>query len=171
MPYLLRWAVVFAAVIGGTIYAQAEEWRTHSGTNPRGLESASMSTQLHEFGLQFNCDEHDWQDYRLAVMFSGPPLPRLDGDDGDTAKLTLLFTRKSGEQFREVWEAYYFDGGPGDQAWLGSINAGKPVLDALASAVKLDIVNKNSDLIYSFETIGTAVGVAKFREVCKLGLE
>ncbi|MBZ0218729.1 MAG: hypothetical protein K8F25_19385 [Fimbriimonadaceae bacterium] len=171
MRDLFRKAMLLAMLSMCASGALAQEWKSTSGTNPQGLESSSMSTQLHEFGMEFYCDEHDSDDNRLGLKFTGPPLPRLYGEDGDTAKLSLLFTRRGGVLYREVWDAYYFDGGAGDQAWLGSINAGKSELDALASALKLDILNQDAELVYSFETKGTAASVAKIREVCKLGLE
>ncbi|MGJ8527250.1 hypothetical protein [Maritalea sp.] len=171
MKYLTQLAIIFAVLTGGSNIAQAEEWRVSSGKNPAGQNYVAMRTKMHEFALEFQCDEHDWQDNRLGVKFIGPALPRLYGEDDETAKLSLLFTMRGGVLYRESWDAYYFDGGLGDQAWLGSINAGKSELDALARATKLEILNPDSEVVYRFGTKGTSAGVAKIREVCKLGLE
>jgi hypothetical protein len=158
-------------MLSPVLFAHAQEWKTHESTGYKNAKQVSMSGWLHEFGMEFHCDEHDWQDNRLGVKFFGPTLPRLYGKDGDKATLSLLFTRRGGVLYREVFDAYYFDGGLGDQAWLGSINAGKSELDALASALKLDILNQDAELVYSFATKGTAVGVAKIRNICKSGME
>lgn len=171
MHYLVRIFFIIVLNLGPAQLAQAQEWKVHESIGYKDTKQVSITSRLHEFAMEFYCDEHDWQDNRLGVKFFGPTLPRLYGQDGDTAKLSLLFTRRGGVLYREVFEAYYYDGGLGDQAWLGSINAGKSELDALASAVKLDILNKEAELVYSFSTKGTAAGVAKIRALCKVGLE
>ena len=107
----------------------------------------------------------------MGAKLYGPPLPRLSGYDGADAQLSLLFTLRGGVLVREMWEPRYRDGGARDQVWVGSIYAGKGELDALAAAVKLDILNIDGDLVYSFPTKGTSAGVAYLREFCKIGLE
>lgn len=171
MQNVSRLAAILAVSLLCTSFVQATEWQTISGENPAGKKFVSMNIQQDKFALEFHCDESDWQDNRLGVKFFGPPLPNLDEEDGATAKLSFLFSRRDGVLYREAWEPYYFNGGPGDQAWLGTINAGKSELDALAAALKLDILNVDAELLYSFETVGTAAGVRAIREVCKLGLE
>jgi len=160
-------AVLIATLVICASGASAQEWRSNSSKTPRGLEAASMRVQKFEFAMEFHCDEHDWEDHRLGVKFFGPALPRLYGEDGDTAKLSLLFTLRDGVLYREPFDSYYFDGGLGDQAWLGSINAGASELNALARALKLDILNQDSEVVYSFGTKGTAAGVAVLRQTCK----
>lgn len=169
MRNLVYNAALLTTLILGTSGAFAQEWQTSSGPNPQGLEAASMFVQKHEFAMEFHCDEHDWEDHRLSVKFIGPALPRLSGEDGDEAKLSLLFTLRDGVLYREVWNAYYFDGGLGDQAWLGNINAGKSEFNALARAMKLDILNQDGELVYSFGTKGTAAGAAVLSQTCRFG--
>jgi hypothetical protein len=148
----------------------AQEWQTGKSKTYQGLDATSMWVSKHEFGLDFYCDESNGQDQRLSVKFLGPVLPRLYGEDGDTAKLSLLFTLRGGVLHREAWPAYYFDGGPGDQAWLGSIHAGTAELNALSRALKLEILNQDGESVYSFPTKGTSVGVTKIHRVCRLGV-
>lgn len=167
MRDLMRKAALIATLGICASAASAQEWRSNSSKTPRGLEAASMRVQKFEFAMEFHCDEHDWEDHRLGVKFFGPALPRLYGKDGDTAKLSLLFTLRDGVLYREPFDSYYFDGGLGDQAWLGSINAGGSELNALARALKLDILNQDSQVVYSFGTKGTAAGVAVLRQTCK----
>ncbi|MEW7008147.1 hypothetical protein [Lentilitoribacter sp. EG35] len=171
MHNLIKVSLVVLAIVGGSFGAHAQEWQMHTGYEENGAEFASMSVRVHEFAMEFYCDEHDWQDYRLGAKFYGPPLPRLNGLDGATAKLSFLFTLRGGVLVRELWEPQYRDGGARDQVWVGSIHAGKSEIDALAGALKLDILNTDGELVYSFPTKGTAAGVAHIRKFCKIGLE
>lgn len=151
--------------------ASANEWSTTIGKNARGLAYVNMRTELHEFALEFHCDENDWEDNRLGVKFFAISLPRLQARADTTARLSLFFTLPGGAVYRERLDAHYSGGGQGDQAWLGSINAGKSELDALAAAHSLDILNQDGEVAYSFAAKGTPIGVAAIRKHCKLGAE
>ncbi|MEP2986052.1 MAG: hypothetical protein ABJP08_22620 [Roseibium sp.] len=130
-----------------------------------------MRTEKHEFAFEFYCDGNDWEDNRLGVKFFAISLPRLYAQDDADASLSLRFLLSGGTDYQEPLDAHYFDGGPGDQAWLGSINAGKFELDALAASRRLDILNQDGELAYTFGTKGTASGVAAIPKHCKLGTE
>jgi hypothetical protein len=145
----------------------AQEWESSKGKNHQNLDTASMWISKHEFGLEFHCDANDGPSKKLNAKFLGPALPRLYGEDGDTAKLSFLFTLRGGVLIREAWEPYYFDGGPGGQAWLGSVHFGETELNALARAQKLEILNQDGELVYEFGTKGTSAAVTKLRQVCK----
>ena len=161
--------LVMAMSAAGKAYAN--EWRTTAAKDVNGLQHANMRTELHEFALEFSCDGNDWEDNRLRVKFFTTSLPRLYAKDDASARLSLLFTLSGSAVYRERLDVHYFDGGPGDQAWLGSINAGKSGLDALAAARRLDILNPDGEVAYTFGTKGTAIGVAAIRKHCKLGAE
>ncbi len=156
-----------AALLISVSISWAEEWQSSTGKNPRNIESASMWISKQEFGFEFFCSANDREDRLLGVKFLGPALPRLYGKDGDTAKLSLLLTLQGGVLHREAWEAYYFDGGLGDQAWLGSIHAGETELNAVARALKFDILNEDGEIVYTFGTSGTAVGIVQIRQTCR----
>ncbi len=151
--------------------ANANEWSTTAGKTARGLAYANMRTEFHEFALEFHCDENDWEDNRLGVKFFAISLPRLYAQADTTARLSLFFTLSGGAVYRERLDAHYFDGGQGDQVWLGTINAGKSELDALAAARSLDILNQDGEVAYSFAAKGASIGVAAIRKHCKLGAE
>jgi hypothetical protein len=145
----------------------AQEWKSSKGKNYQDLDTASMWVSKHEFGLEFSCDANDGPKRQLKAKFLGPALPRLYGEDGDTAKLSFLFTLRGGVLIREAWEPYYFDGGLGDQAWLGPVRFGETELNALARAQKLDILNQDGELVYEFGTKGTSAAIAKLRQACR----
>lgn len=155
--------IALLTLVSGT---RAEEWAASTGKNPRNIESATMWISKYEFGFEFFCSANDSEDGLLGAKFFGPALPRLYGQDGDTAKLSLLMTMHGGVLHREEWDAYYFDGGLGDQAWLGPIHAGEAELNAIARALKFDILNEQGELVYSFGTKGTAAGIAQIRQTC-----
>ncbi len=167
MKNIFRKTMIVAALTMYATGAQADSWQSSTSKNPQGYNSGSMWVTKHEFALVFECDARDGPKNKLGVKFHGPALPRLYGKDGDTAKLSLLFTLRGGVLVRDAWEPYFFDGGPGDQAWLGSIRAGETELNALSRALKLDILNKDGDLVYTFGTKGTSKAVAKLRQACK----
>ncbi|MCY0149298.1 hypothetical protein OEG84_23585 [Hoeflea sp. G2-23] len=147
----------------------ANEWTTISGKNANGLAFANMRTEMHEFAFEFYCDGNDWEDNRLGIKLFAISLPRLYAQDDADASLSLRFILSGGTSYRERLGANYFDGGQGDQAWFGSINAGKSELDALAASHRLDILNQDGELAYTFGTKGRAIGVAAIRKHCKLG--
>lgn len=167
MKNIFRKTIIVAALTMCATGAQADSWQSSTSKNPQGYNSGSMWVTKHEFALVFECDARDGPKNKLGVKFYGPALPRLSGQDGDTAKLSLLFTLRGGVLIRDAWEPYFFDGGPGDQAWLGSIRAGNTELNALSRALKLDILNKDGELVYRFGTKGTSKAVAKLRQACK----
>ncbi|WP_162651624.1 hypothetical protein [Lentilitoribacter sp. Alg239-R112] len=172
MNALKNFMVALLLLLISANIAIAQEWQIHTGTDEQsGEKFASMSVRMHEFAFEFYCGEHDWQDYRLGAKLYGPPLPRLSAFDGADAKLSLLFTLRSGVLVRELWKPRYRDGGARDQVWAGSIYAGKSELDAISSALKLDVLNIDGELVYSFPTKGTSKGIAHIREFCKIGLE
>lgn len=137
--------VSFIMAMSAAGKADANEWRTTAAKDVNGLQHANMRTELHEFALEFSCDGNDWEDNRLRVKFFTTSLPRLYAKDDASARLSLLFTLSGGAVYRERLDAHYFDGAPGDQAWLGSINAGKDGLDALAASRRLDILNQDGE--------------------------
>ena len=163
--------VSFVILMSGAGKADANEWTTKFGKDVNGLAFANMRTEMHEFAFEFYCDGNDWEDNRLGVKFFAISLQRLYAQDDADASLSLRFLLSGGTDYQERLDAHYFDGGPGDQAWLGSIKAGKSGLDALAASRRLDILNQDGELAYTFGTKGTAIGVAAIRKHCKLGVE
>mgnify|MGYP000023509874 CR=1 FL=1 len=102
--------------------ASAQSWQVVSHDSPRDVQSVmqlSSWVQMHEFLLELNCDENSRDAGSVHLMFAGPPLPRLNGQDGQTETLVLEFEQSDLNHYQVNWEVYYFDGGPGDQAWLG----------------------------------------------------
>ncbi|MEP2717028.1 hypothetical protein [Pseudophaeobacter sp.] len=146
--------------------AQAQSWSGTDWRSPRGLHSASISVQKNEFGLAINCDETAQVTRILRLLFSGPALPRLYGRDGQEE--TLLLSFDEGAHTRE-WQVYYFDGGLGDQAWIGELGSTDEALSALANAQTVSILNTDRELIYVFPAKGTSAGVQLLRETCGLG--
>lgn len=166
MKRLLAKTLIVASLTVCSGAAQSEEWTAFEGTKPQGLDTASMWVSKHEFGLEFSCDAKDGPKQQLNAKFLGPALPRLYGEDGDTAELSFLFTDRHGARLRIPWEPYYFDGGLGDQAWLGPVRFDQSALDALARAVELEIQNEDRERVYAFGTKGTFAAAAIVRRVC-----
>ena len=171
MGKLTRVIVALTALIAGASIGHAEEWQTTTSRDPKDVKFVSVKAEKFEFSMEFRCDEHDWQDQRLWVKFLGPSLPRLYGEAGATAELSLLFRRHGGVLYREAWDAYFENKEPDQPGWQGSIIAGKSELEALASAQTLEILDSEALRIYSFSAKGTAAGAAAIRKHCKLGAD
>ncbi len=167
MNHLLAKLLIVASLIVCSGAAQSEEWKSFEGKNPRGLDTASMWVSKHEFVLEFSCDAKDGPKQQLNAKFLGPALPRLYGEDGDTANLSFLLTDRHGARLRILWDPYYFDGGLGDQAWLGPVRFDQTALDALARAVELEIQNEERNRVYAFGTTGTFSAAAIVRHACE----
>ena len=171
MTHFIKQLAIFALIFSPAVSSHAQEWQITKVTTQSGLKGVSVHITKHEFTFEFSCDEQDWQDHRLTTAFVGPQLPRLYGEQGATAKLSILFTRRGGVLYREPWIAEYESDGSGGGVWVGTINAGKSELDALASALKITILNEDAETVYDFPAKGTAAGVAEIRKLCQLGLE
>lgn len=146
--------------------ALSQAWTGSAWRSPQGLHSASIVVQKHEFGLQIDCDESAQESRALRLQFSGPALPRLYGSDGQ--ETTLLLSFDDGAHRRE-WQVYFFDGGLGDQAWIGELLSTDETLAALSNARSVSILNLEEELIYLFPAEGTSEGVQLLRETCGLG--
>lgn len=99
-------------------------------------------------------------------MFSGPALPRLYGTDGQQERLLLSF---DGSSHSREWDVYYYDGGLGDQAWIGMLHITQDTLNALSAAQAVTILNTDQELIYRFPATGTFLGVRRLKDACGLG--
>lgn len=102
-------------------------------------------------------------------MFAGPAVPRLYGTDGQEETLLLSFNMPDGSARIRKWNVYYFDGGLGDQAWLGELKVGGKMLDAFSGAKDIAILNTDKELIYNFPAKGSAAGAKLMREACGVG--
>lgn len=146
--------------------ALSQTWTGSDWRSPQGLHSATIAVQKHEFGLQISCNESAQESRVLRLQFSGPALPRLHGIDGQKETLALSFD--DGAHTRE-WQVYYFDGGLGDQAWIGELQSTGETLAALSNAHTISILNLDKELIYLFPAKGTSKGVQLLRDTCGLG--
>lgn len=149
----------------------AQSWSGNDFVSPMGLHIGSISVQKHEFGLQISCTKSDQKNLKLSFMFAGPALPRLYGTDGQEKTLLLSFDVPGSNAFIRKWDAYYFDGGLGDQAWLGDVKSDDKMLDAFSSAKTVSILNMDEELIYRFPAKGTAAGTKLLRDTCAPGQE
>lgn len=146
--------------------ALANTWEFREGRSPKGLHQMSMWVTMHEFGLTINCDESGWDTSKVRLMFFGPPLPRLNGEDGQTESFILQFRQSDLDHYSKSWNVYYYDGGPGDQAWIGDLEVDEEFISALASATSIEISNTDLELIYEFPGKGTSVGANEIEKVC-----
>jgi hypothetical protein len=152
---------------GSTAFAQS--WKTTESRNPMGLPSLALSVQRHEFALPIVGDESGQETRQLKMMFFGPTLPRLYGTDGQTETLLLHFTQASEVSHTFEWDVYYFDGGLGDQAWIGDLTVNEHFLHEFAQAIDIEILNSDLELIYRFPAKGTGVGVKEIWQICGIG--
>lgn len=158
-----------AAVLASANIAFSQVWKAHESRTPQGLHALSLLVQQHEFALQLTCDETGQETDRMKVMFFGPTLPRLYGTDGQTETLLLHFGQAAEATKPFVWKVHYFDGGVGDQAWIGDIAVTERFLQEFSKAADIDILNSDLDLVYRFPAKGTALGVDDIRQVCGVG--
>lgn len=149
--------------------AKAQSWSGNDWMSPMGLHTASISVQKHEFSLQISCDESAQENLKLSFMFAGPALPRLYGTDGQEETLLLSFVMPGSPALNRRWNAYYYDGGLGDQAWLGDVKSDEKLLVAFSRAQTISILNMNEELIYRFPAKGTSVATKLLRDTCGLG--
>lgn len=164
---LARLSLIAVLATGSTALAQS--WNAIESRNPMGLHSLSLSVQKHEFALQIGCDESGQETRQLKMMFFGPTLPRLYGTDGQTETLLLHFTQASEPSYTFEWDVYYFDGGLGDQAWIGDLTVNEHFLYEFSQAIDIDILNSDLELIYRFPAKGTGAGVKNIWQVCGIG--
>ncbi|WIY24474.1 hypothetical protein [Parasedimentitalea psychrophila] len=157
------------AVLGTGSAAFAQSWMATDSRNPMGLHSLSLSVQKHEFALQIGCDESGQETRQLKMMFFGPALPRLYGTDGQTETLLLHFTQASEPSYTIEWDVYYFDGGLGDQAWIGDLTVNAHFLREFSQAIDIEILNSDLELIYRFPAKGSSMGANEIWQVCGIG--
>lgn len=149
--------------------ADAQVWSGTEERSQQGLHTATLFVQMHEFALQITCNETAAENGRLDLMFVGPALPRLYGTDGQEETMLLSFGMFDGSTVTRGWNAYYYDGGLGDQAWLGGLMADGAMLDAFAAAREVALLNTDKELIYVFPAKGTAAGAKLLRQTCGVG--
>ncbi|MGR3617023.1 MAG: hypothetical protein ACU0BB_13390, partial [Paracoccaceae bacterium] len=65
---------------------------------------------------------------------------------------------------------YYYDGGLGDQAWIGDLEINSAFLDAFSKAEHVNILNLENELIYLFHARGAATGARDITRICGIGL-
>jgi hypothetical protein len=147
----------------------AQSWQTTDEVTHSGRHSVNLVVQKHEFSFHITCDDTAEKNGQLAMMFAGPALPRLYGTDGQEETLILSFDTPDKISYTEEWSVYYYDGGLGDQAWLGGLQVNKKMLDAFSGAQEFAILNMDMEQIYRFPAKGTAVGVARILNICWLG--
>ena len=160
--YISTWIV---AVLCST-FANAQSWQGHDEMSPQGLHSATLTVQKHEFALSISCNETAAETSILNLMFFGPSLPRLYGTDGQEETLLISFNRPNDTSLIRKWEVYYYDGGLGDQAWMGKLEADNQMLDAFSGAQDISLLNTDRELIYEFPAKGTSAGTALLRQTC-----
>lgn len=170
----IKWAVILNAVallISFNSAAYADEWKTIVGVNKHGLRYVRMLTRKNEFSLEFSCDEHDWQDHRLSIKFSGISLPRLDLQGKPNVDLQMSFVLKNGVARQVPWSAELHQKKNTDPtgAWMGSMGVGDAEISALSSSLKVNLVNSKGAEIYSFGAKNTSAGAKAIRKICKLG--
>ena len=171
---IIRWigrlsSLSLIAVLATGSTALAQSWKVTESRNPMGLHSLSLSVRKHEFALQIGCDESGQETRQLKMMFFGPTLPRLYGTDGQTETLLLHFTQASEPSSTFEWDVYYFDGGLGDQAWIGDLTVNEHFLREFSKAIDIKILNSDLELIYRFLAKGTGAGVKEIWKVCGIG--
>lgn len=166
----LAWAGMVIIVVGVNVVA-AQAWQATASRSPQGLHSLSLVVQQHEFALQISCDESGYETHQLKMIFFGPALPRLYGTDGQTETLLLHFTQGSAPSDIFEWGAYYYDGGLGDQAWIGDLTVNERFLREFSKAKHIDILNSELELIYRFPAKGTASGVSEIWQVCGIATD
>lgn len=149
--------------------ANAQTWNMHDEVSPQGLHTATLSVQKHEFAFNISCNETAAESGILNLMFFGPALPRLYGTDGQEKTLLLSFNLPDETSFIQKWDAYYFDGGLGDQAWMGEMKASNNMLDAFSAATDISLLNTDQELIYGFPAKNTAAGTKLLRDTCGIG--
>ncbi len=146
--------------------AQAQSWESNDWRNPQGLHTLSATVVQDQFALEISCNESGAETNELKLMFLGPPLPDLPGTDGQQETLVVSLKQPDGSTFQIKWPAYYFDGGPGDQAWLGAIQGSPVFTQAFASAQTIELLNERQDVTYSFPAKGTKAASQMFWSVC-----
>lgn len=167
IPKICAWSI---GVLFATC-ANAQTWRMYDEVSPQGLHAATLSVQKHEFSFNITCDESAAESSLLNLMFFGPALPRLYGTDGQEEILLLSFDMPDGTSLIQKWDAYYFDGGLSDQAWMGGIKAGNKMLDAFSAATDISLLNTDHELIHVFPAKGTAAGKKLLQDTCGIGQE
>jgi hypothetical protein len=150
--------------------AVAQGWRVKSGTDSRENDYAYMSIKQGGHMLSLSCDSRNKDDSKLQFKLFVPSLPTLFAEDGVEAPLSLKFVLPGGGQVTQIVDTYYFDGGPGDQAWLGKFSTDHASLNSLAAAKEILIVNPEGKTVLSFPAAGTSQGVRQIRQMCRIGL-
>lgn len=162
---------IFVCSIGilSATCANAQSWRVNDGVSPLGVRTATLFVQKHEFAFRITCNETAAESGMLNLMFFGPTLPRLYGTDGQEKTLLLSFNMPDDTSLIQKWDAYYFDGGLGDQAWIGGVKASNRMLNAFSAATDISLLNTDHELIYVFPAKGTAAGTKQLRDTCGIG--
>jgi hypothetical protein len=150
--------------------AVAQEWDVNSGTDSRGNDFAYMSIKLGGHLLSLSCDSRNKDDSNLQFKLFVPSLPTLFAEDGVEAPLSLKFVLPGGGQVTQIVDTYYFDGGPGDQAWLGKFSTDHASLNSIAAAKEILIMNPEGKTVLEFPATKTSLGVKKIRQMCQIGL-
>lgn len=166
---LIRFICTWCAAVLVATGAVSQSWTGHEKRSPLGLHTATLIVQMHEFSFQISCDESAAESGMLNLMFFGPALPRLYGTDGQEETLLLSFNASDGTSVIREWDAYYFDGGLGDQAWLGGVKADNKMLVAFSEASEVALLNKERELVYRFPAQGTAAGTRLLQATCGVG--
>ncbi|WP_375699796.1 hypothetical protein [Pseudophaeobacter sp. TrK17] len=146
--------------------AQAQSWESNDWRNPQGLHALSVTVVQDQFALEISCTESAAETNELNLMFLGTPLPELMGTDGQEETLLVSLKQPDGSTFQIKWPAYYFDGGSGDQAWLGAIQGSSVFIQAFASAQTVELLNEDQAVAYSFPAKGTQAASQMFWSVC-----
>jgi hypothetical protein len=150
--------------------ASANQWTVTSGTDTQKSRYASMSIHQDDILLELSCTERGQVNSTLSMTLLTPSLPNLQAHDDAKAKLIFEFTLNDGSSFETYVASHYFDGGPGDQAWVGKLAASPSSIDALAAATSVKVRAPDRTPVLSFSAKGTAKGARAIRDYCGIGL-
>lgn len=148
----------------------ANQWAVASGKNTQQVRHANMVIQQGQISLSLSCTEQDKSSAQLGMTLLTPSLPKLKARDDAETTLIMEFTLKDGSSFQSYIKAHYFDGGPGDAAWLGKLDARPSTIDRLGEANSVNILGPDNAQVLSFSARGTARGAQAIREYCGIGL-
>ncbi|SDQ13334.1 hypothetical protein [Pseudovibrio sp. Tun.PSC04-5.I4] len=148
--------------------ALSSEWLTETGSDRNGRDYVNIRVMDADYNLSLSCDARE--DSRVFFQLMVASLPHLFAQDGMTANLKLRFSLPGGGEYEDSISVYYFDGGPGDQAWQGTFPASYTTLNVFANALIIELLNPEGTLLFLLPTKGMSLGVDAIRRQCAIGL-
>lgn len=144
-------------------------WLVSAGISTKGDRYAQIHIQQGDVTLFLVCDQRNLETQDLYFKLFTASMAGLPAQDNDEAVLTLQFQLPGGGTHGEQIPAWYFDGGSGDQAWMGRVQADAAMLDAFGAAGEVSILNPEGTAILRLPASGPAAGAKAIREQCGVG--